>query len=1157
MAILEKRRAVNQLPRFQRYSDTRAGDRAAALRGETPITSAVRELAGTSGYGPMGRDTGFMPMGGAPAGGAKIDKFGNVAGQPKTAVTSALKGSTGAAKPAGVTGKTLTSTAAGAKTTGKAAGVTAAGTTSKTPGLTSKTPGATSLTSKGTGTAKPATTATTGKTLTSTGTGTAAKTAGTTTGAGAKTTGGSKSGSLLTNALAGAALGAGTKFVIDKLTGTSKTPGGSGGAGGSGTPKGGAGGAGGGTGGGSGVTSVVKGAGAGGTNVGTPPFVPGGARAGAGTVGPKAPVTSGPKAPVSGGSKTPAGPKTPAGGGTKGAGAGAAGSGVGQGDQTEGTEDKDTTGDTGATVIAYDDEGNLLPGYELDENNNPVWVGIDNQDTAVAGEGEDTVVAGSGGEDLVVDENGTPTRGLGTTTGYTETDTDGLFSDDDGNLYDADGNLVQYADGTMVGDEDTTDVSDVAYTDEYGNEYDAGGNLLFEADHSDYVFTDENGNQYNWDGELISEGDHSDFTQTDAEGNVYDWDGNLIAYADGTSPDDYTEEEEPPEDYTEEPPEERKGGLIHMADGGEPISEKQNDDGTIVQMFDDGSSITYNQEGQVIDVSEPKSFDAGGGAYSDTTEEVQPWQNTDYLYNETGDEPLLTGSNSLYRNAPLVRQTALFTGSDSPETEGWPAGFVSNGDGTATYVGEDGSTVTIDADSNIVYVTDANGDVVAQDGQPTGGLSQVSGGNRVYYDDGSSVETFDDGSQIVYNSDGSVYNTMDAYQTTYDDEGNAIVTDGYGNIVSVYDPQGNVIPLGGGRVTGPTQVTGAGGSGGERLTTGQTPAQRREEATTNAASESAIKDLLSGLNTYGGAGIAGAVLGSLLGNTDLFGGGGGGGGGGIDMSKVGVIDPRTTDYGIGPARFVGYDEYGTPEQMPELYGTELYQNLNAPGFNEVNPGDYARYDEAEFGPNEEYVSEDMVDEEGQPMAEGGAPMAAPQGGLGMSMPQTYYTFGKPVDPIQNLRNPTPFQAKQQGMPQQAAYNATQVPPQTAMPQAGATPNQPTIPQGTPPAGVGMKGGGLPALSNVPITNGRLNFRHGAPVHGPGDGQSDDIPAMLADGEYVIDAETVAQIGNGSTKAGAKALDKFRENIRAHKRSAPVNKIPPKTKALTSYLKGAK
>jgi hypothetical protein len=85
----------------------------------------------------------------------------------------------------------------------------------------------------------------------------------------------------------------------------------------------------------------------------------------------------------------------------------------------------------------------------------------------------------------------------------------------------------------------------------------------------------------------------------------------------------------------------------------------------------------------------------------------------------------------------------------------------------------------------------------------------------------------------------------------------------------------------------------------------------------------------------------------------------------------------------------------------------------------------------------------------------------------------------------------------------------------------------------------------------------MDFRRGSSVHGEGDGQSDDIPAMLADGEYVFDADIVAQIGNGSTKAGAQALDKFRENIRAHKRAAPIDKIPPKTKALTSYLRGAK
>lgn len=54
------------------------------------------------------------------------------------------------------------------------------------------------------------------------------------------------------------------------------------------------------------------------------------------------------------------------------------------------------------------------------------------------------------------------------------------------------------------------------------------------------------------------------------------------------------------------------------------------------------------------------------------------------------------------------------------------------------------------------------------------------------------------------------------------------------------------------------------------------------------------------------------------------------------------------------------------------------------------------------------------------------------------------------------------------------------------------------------------------------------------VKGPGDGRSDDIPAVLSDGEYVIDAETVALLGNGSNKAGAAKLDRFRANVRKHK-----------------------
>jgi hypothetical protein len=54
------------------------------------------------------------------------------------------------------------------------------------------------------------------------------------------------------------------------------------------------------------------------------------------------------------------------------------------------------------------------------------------------------------------------------------------------------------------------------------------------------------------------------------------------------------------------------------------------------------------------------------------------------------------------------------------------------------------------------------------------------------------------------------------------------------------------------------------------------------------------------------------------------------------------------------------------------------------------------------------------------------------------------------------------------------------------------------------------------------------------TQGPGTGRSDDIPARLSDGEYVIDAETVALLGDGSGKAGAERLDEMRQNMRRHK-----------------------
>ena len=105
---------------------------------------------------------------------------------------------------------------------------------------------------------------------------------------------------------------------------------------------------------------------------------------------------------------------------------------------------------------------------------------------------------------------------------------------------------------------------------------------------------------------------------------------------------------------------------------------------------------------------------------------------------------------------------------------------------------------------------------------------------------------------------------------------------------------------------------------------------------------------------------------------------------------------------------------------------------------------------------------------------------------------------------------------------------------------------------------GLKdGGGIHSLEYGAHVPEFVTGKTGHYVKGKGDGQSDDIPAMLADGEYVFDADTVASLGNGSSDAGSKVLDKMREEIRKHKRSASPKEIPPKAKSPLEYMKGKK
>lgn len=77
-----------------------------------------------------------------------------------------------------------------------------------------------------------------------------------------------------------------------------------------------------------------------------------------------------------------------------------------------------------------------------------------------------------------------------------------------------------------------------------------------------------------------------------------------------------------------------------------------------------------------------------------------------------------------------------------------------------------------------------------------------------------------------------------------------------------------------------------------------------------------------------------------------------------------------------------------------------------------------------------------------------------------------------------------------------------------------------------------------SASNVPM------------MRGQGDGQSDSIPAMLSDGEFIVSAPVVSALGGGSNNAGAKKLSMMQKNvIRKHYTGGK----PKKPMGLGSYM----
>jgi hypothetical protein len=105
-------------------------------------------------------------------------------------------------------------------------------------------------------------------------------------------------------------------------------------------------------------------------------------------------------------------------------------------------------------------------------------------------------------------------------------------------------------------------------------------------------------------------------------------------------------------------------------------------------------------------------------------------------------------------------------------------------------------------------------------------------------------------------------------------------------------------------------------------------------------------------------------------------------------------------------------------------------------------------------------------------------------------------------------------------------------------------------------------GSMMGHANGGIMHGLGGYSDGGHLlKGPGDGVSDSIPAVigdkqparLADGEFVVPARIVSELGNGSTEAGARQLYAMMERIqKGRKKSIGKDKVAVNSKA-SKYL----
>ena len=252
----------------------------------------------------------------------------------------------------------------------------------------------------------------------------------------------------------------------------------------------------------------------------------------------------------------------------------------------------------------------------------------------------------------------------------------------------------------------------------------------------------------------------------------------------------------------------------------------------------------------------------------------------------------------------------------------------------------------------------------------------------------------------------------------------------------------------------------------------------------------------------------------------------------IDYAKEHPVPTAAAAYGLASAF---KSKSNAPEQDKGSIRPYKYTRTQRPEAYAVNPledtSEQLFFDTA-MTPLEPYSATSAKAKEIEKIAEGGIASAYAVGGPVEQMSAMNAVGSNMMYPQANLQTPL------YSNPLVQRPEAVNIISPSGEPAVGAYSGEPKF-----------AGGGLSHLGDY-SDGGRL-------LKGPGDGVSDSIPAVignkqparLADGEFVIPARIVSELGNGSTEAGARKLYAMMDRIqKGRRKSVGKGKVAVNSKA---------